>query len=72
MPLKSNRTCFVRPSVVQSEKFRKTALSVLINLCYNNVASLTFLTQAINLVDFQKKVSIEEYGILVRRELAAG
>lgn len=45
-------------------KVRTIALSVLINLCYNNFASLSILNGEINIVDLQKKVSIDNYGFL--------
>lgn len=41
------------------------ALSVLINICCNNTSTLAILSQQINIVDFQKHVTIGRYGILV-------
>lgn len=41
------------------------ALSVLINLCSKNAILLNTLQEQINLVDLQKKIPLQKYGILV-------
>lgn len=47
------------------QALRKAAVSVLINICSNNMAMLSLLSQKVNFVDFQKQVTTERYGILV-------
>lgn len=46
-------------------KIKAVALSVLINLCSHNRISLELLEKQINLVDLQKKIPLDTYGILV-------
>lgn len=41
------------------------ALSVLINLCSKNAILLNTLQEQINLIDLQKKIPLQKYGILV-------
>lgn len=47
-------------------KIKTVALSVLINLCSHNPIPLKLLELQINLVDLQKKIPVDVYGILVR------
>lgn len=46
-------------------KIKSVALSVLINLCSHNPIPLKLLELQINLIDLQKKIPLDVYGILV-------
>lgn len=52
------------PPKQRNIKLQKTALSVLINMCSLNAELLPLLSQEINLVDLQKRIAIDKYGIL--------